>query len=59
MNKGLGGVEGLYLTVGAIVPKGPMPTQGERLQTFLVRYGERRGSFTDGADACEDVGACG
>jgi hypothetical protein len=36
VNKGLGGVEGVYLNVGAIVPGGPMPTQGDRLQTFLV-----------------------
>ena len=59
MNKGLGGVEGVYLNVGAVVPGGPMPTQGERLQTFLVRYGEGKRCFTDGADACDDVGACG
>ena len=34
-----------------------MPTQGERLQTFLVRYGKGKRSFTDGADARGGVDA--
>jgi hypothetical protein len=33
-------------------------TQGERLRTFLVSYGEGKRSFTDGADACDGVEAC-
>ena len=33
-------------------------TLGERLQTFLVGYGEGTRGFTDGTDARGGVGAC-
>jgi hypothetical protein len=35
-----------------------MPTQDERLQTFLVPSGEGKSSLTDGADAYDGVEAC-
>jgi hypothetical protein len=51
-------VEGVYLNIRVTIPGEPMPKQRERLQTFLVRFGEGKRSLTDGADAFDGVDAC-
>jgi hypothetical protein len=42
---------------GDLARGGPLPTQDERLRTFLVRRDEGKRSFTDGADARDGVQA--